>query len=137
MKYGPLKRYLQAADRAEVSLGFDEIEQIIGSALPASARKHAAWWSNSPAGHVNAQAWLEAGYASQKVDLQTGRLVFKRRRPGPPSPAGVEEPAAAPPKPPGPGFVERLQARLGGTVWIAPGVDLTAPTDEIWNAEIE
>ncbi len=137
MKYEPLKRYLQAADRAEAGSADPMICSISSKPSETSARKHAAWWSNSPAGHVNAQAWLEAGYASQKVDLQTGRLVFKRRRPGPPSPAGVEEPAAAPPKPPGPGFVERLQARLGGTVWIAPGVDLTAPTDEIWNAEIE
>ncbi len=137
MKYDPLKHYLEASGQAEVPLGFDQIEQIIGSTLPASARKHAAWWSNSPAGHVNAQAWLEAGYASQNVDLHTERLVFNRRPAEGTIQTGVEEPAAAPLKPPGPGFVERLQARLGGTVWIAPGVDLTEPTGEIWNAEIE
>jgi hypothetical protein len=137
MKYEPLKRYLEAADETEVPLSFEQIEQIIGSPLPASARKHAAWWSNSPVGHVNAQAWLQAGYASGQVDLKSGRLVFNRLPADSSIAAGVQESAPPPLKPPGPGFVERLQARLAGTVWIAPGVDLTEPTGEIWNAEIE
>jgi len=137
MKYHPLKHYLEATDEVAVALTFQKIEQILGSALPASARKHAAWWSNNPTNHANAKAWLEAGFASQQVDLRSERLVFTRRSVKAAVPPGVEEPAAQPSKPPGAGFVERLQARLGGTVWIVPGVDLTEPTGEIWNAEIE
>ncbi|MDP2764646.1 MAG: hypothetical protein Q8O54_07405 [Brevundimonas sp.] len=32
-------------------------------------------------------------------------------------------------------ILDRIQKRLGGTVKVAPGVDLTAPTGEIWDAE--
>ena len=136
MKYDRLKHYLEAAVEPAVPLTFEQIEAILGSALPASARKHAAWWSNSPAGHVNAQAWMDAGYASEQVDLPGERLVFVRR-PEADGPAGVAEGAAPALKPPGAGFLERIRERLGGTVWIAPGVDLTEPLDVIWNAEIE
>lgn len=136
MKYEPLKRYLETTARPAVPLTFKQIETILGAALPASARKHAAWWSNSPTGHVNAQAWLDAGYASEQVDLVGERLVFARR-PRANGPAGVAEDAAPAMKPPGAGFLERVRERLGGTVWIAPGVDLTEPIDVIWNAEIE
>ena len=137
MKYDPLKRYLEATGEPAVPLTFEQIEQILGSALPASARKYAAWWSNNPTNHVNAKAWLEAGYASRQLDLTSERLVFTRRPVEATPPPGVQESSAGPLKPPGPGFVERLQARLGGTVWIDPGVDLAEPTGEIWNAEIE
>ncbi len=137
MKYDPLKDYLKASDQTAVPLSFEQIEQILGAPLPASARKHAAWWSNNPTNHANAKAWLEAGYASQQVDLRSERLVFAQRSTESTLPPGMREPAAELLKPPGAGFVERLQARLGGTVWIAPGVDLTAPTDETWDGEVE
>ncbi len=137
MKYDPLKRYLEAAREPSVSLSFEQIEQILGSALPASARKHPAWWSNSPAGHVNAQAWLDVGYFSEQLDLAHERLVFARRPVEAAAPTGVEEAAAPVLKPPGLYALDKARARLGGTVWVAPGVDLTAPTGEIWNAEIE
>lgn len=32
-------------------------------------------------------------------------------------------------------MLERLRRELGGSVTISPGVDLTAPTGEIWDAE--
>lgn len=32
-------------------------------------------------------------------------------------------------------MLDRLRRELGGTVTIAPGVDLTAPIDEVWDAE--
>lgn len=34
-------------------------------------------------------------------------------------------------------ILDRIRQRLGGTVRVAPGVDLTAPTGEIWDAERE
>jgi hypothetical protein len=33
------------------------------------------------------------------------------------------------------GWIARLRADLGGTVRVAPGWDLTNPTDEVWDAE--
>ena len=129
MKYDPLKHFLETAGEAVVELSFTKVEDIIGSKLPASARKHPAWWSNNPTNHVNAQAWLAAGYLSGQVDLAAERLVFSRQE------GWAVQMDAEAPHPPALSLVDRLQARLGGTVWIAPGVDLTAPTGEVWNAE--
>jgi len=33
--------------------------------------------------------------------------------------------------------VERLQRALGGTVTVAPGVDLTEPAGGVWDAETQ
>jgi hypothetical protein len=133
MKYDPLRRYLESVGAPVVELSFVQIEEIIGGRLPESARKHPAWWSNNPTNHVNAQAWLAAGYSSGSLDLAGERLVFSRHegRAGGVRPGMQDADVAAPQ----PGLVDRLRARLGGTVWIAPGVDLTAPTGEVWNAE--
>ncbi len=135
MKYDPLKRYLEAAGEPVVELSFAQIEEIIGSTLPASARKHVAWWSNNPTNHVNAQAWLSAGYLSKGVDIAGEQLAFSRKRTEAQVAPGLQESGVDPLRPAAPGLVERLRAKLGGTVWIAPGVDLTAPTGEVWNAE--
>jgi hypothetical protein len=33
--------------------------------------------------------------------------------------------------------IDRLRAALGGTVKVSPGVDLTEPTGEIWQAQVQ
>ena len=43
-KYEPLKTFLLSSQDDEVALSFDEIERLIGAALPPS-QKHPAWWS--------------------------------------------------------------------------------------------
>jgi hypothetical protein len=96
-------------------MSFSEIERILGSTLPPSARRHEAWWSNNPTGHVNAQAWLGAGYRTENVDIAGEAVVFRR--------------IAAPPKHP---RRHPLFGALAGTVRVAPGVDLTAPADPDW-----
>ena len=134
MKYDPLKRYLEAASQSVVPLSFEQIEQILGTTLPVSARKHAAWWSNNPTNHVNAQAWLAAGYRAERIDLAGRRLSFRRVQDGA---RGVEESPALMGGDHETDLLERIRARLEGTVRVAEGVDLTAPTGEVWNAEIE
>lgn len=114
MKYEPLERFLSRSTAEVTILDFAEIERIIGARLPASARKYPAWWSNSDHGHVNAQAWLRAGFKTEQLDLEQARVAFRRR---------CEPRRAAQ----APGFLERIRAALGGTVTIAPGVDLTEP----------
>lgn len=126
MKYQPLAEHLSRQKAEAVPLTFEDIERILGAELPPSARKHQAWWANDGAHHVNARAWLNAGYRTERVDVGGGRLVFRKVR-------GAQ--AERPVPPPGAGVLERLRARLGGTVTIMPGVDLTAPLDEVWDAE--
>lgn len=130
-KYDPLRDYLGQTRSTEVPMTFDEIERIIGARLPAAADTHRAWWSNNPSNNVMTKAWLAAGYVTERVDMGSRRLVFRK------SNATTEPGAVAPTaRPKGdPDFLERIRARLGGTVMIMPGVDLTEPTGEVWDAE--
>lgn len=129
-KYEPLREFLAARSDREIPLSFPQIETIIGAALPPVAFKHRAWWSNNPSNSVITHAWLDASYKTERVDMGSQKLVFRRmdteRR-------GVEEAQRA--FEGGSGLLARLRAELGGTVRFAPGFDPTEPTGEIWDAE--
>lgn len=56
-KYRPLGDYLVKQHEVTVSLTFQQIEQILGFALPPSAYGHRAWWANSLS-HPQAGSWL-------------------------------------------------------------------------------
>ena len=127
-KYDPLTSYLEKAQAAEVPLKFEDVERIIGHRLPAS-KKYPAWWSNNPSNNVMTKAWLAAGFQTERVDIGGERLVFRRTR------EAEAQPKPLPRSGEGPGLLERLRARLGGTVTVAVGVDLTDPTGEIWDAD--
>jgi len=81
-KYDPLRGFLESIppDVEKRSLSFSRIESIIGAALPASARKHRAWWSNptSRRDHPHAQAWLAAGWKVDTVDQEHEWVRFRR-----------------------------------------------------------
>lgn len=123
-KYDPLTHFLASKDTAEVPMTFDEIERVIGAPLPPSKR-YPAWWSNNPSNNVMTRAWLAAGYQTERVDVGHGQLIF-RKVSG--EPAAERDPDSV---------LERIWARLGGTVFIPPGVDITAPTGEVWDAETQ
>ncbi len=125
-KYEPLKHFLVEQKTAEVPMTFTEIERLVGTPLPPKAANHRAWWSNSPTNNVMTQAWLDAGYKTERVDMTSRKLVFVRssdNRPRKPAP------------PPNQGVISRLRERLGGTVKIPAGVDLTQPVGELWDAD--
>jgi hypothetical protein len=84
--YEPLTRYLAARPTETVVLCFREVEEILGRDLPASARKHQAWWANSPS-HSHADAWLRLDWKTSDVDMKRERVTFARdgRRPAPSS----------------------------------------------------
>ncbi len=128
-KYEPLKSFLRGAVTAEVPMAFADIERIISAPLPPVARKHRAWWSNNPSNSVITRAWLDAGFRTERVDMVKGTLVFRRAD-------GLMSAGSAPPgRPSSIGFLDRIRATLGGMVTIPEGVDITAPTGEIWDAE--
>jgi hypothetical protein len=130
-KYEPLTAFLAQAAGNEVPMTFAEIERVTGHALPAS-KQYPAWWSNNPANNVMTRAWLAAGYRSERVDIGGQRLVFRRV-----AVAGEGKGDSAPPRSPTleGTLLERIRARLGGMVTVSPGVDLTAPVSDIWDAE--
>ena len=64
----------------QVPFTFNEIEEIIGSELPASARNHRAWWANDSVGHTQSQLWIDAGWRTTYVNLTEGKVTFSRIR---------------------------------------------------------
>lgn len=120
-KYEPLPQFLGSRGGASHRLSFAEIERILGFKLPKSAYEHDAWWSNNATGHSHARAWLKFGWRTESVDL-AGRKVTFQRAPAPPS-----APPLAPKHDP--------WGCMAGTVTFMPGVELTAPDDEKWNAQ--
>jgi hypothetical protein len=81
-KYYPLREFLEETPSGvqERTVSFKHVESILGFALPASARRHRAWWSNpsSPGHHTHAQAWLRAGWEVDTVDQQEEWVRFRR-----------------------------------------------------------
>jgi hypothetical protein len=81
-RYAPLALWLQgqplSEDRAQVS--FEQIERIIGSDLPPSARSHRGWWANDSTSHVQSQEWLSAGWRASYINLTEEQVVFARIR---------------------------------------------------------
>jgi hypothetical protein len=122
-KYDPLKTFRQSSQTEEIALSFSEIEALLGKALPAS-QQYPAWWSNNPSNNPMTKVWLDAGYRTERVNVEAGRVVFRRTQ----GHRG-DDPATSR------NIVDRLQAALGGTVRVTPGVDLCEPTGEVWDAE--
>lgn len=122
-KYSPLKEFLVANERDCIPMTFAEIEKVLGLQLPAS-KQYPAWWSNNPSNNPMTKEWLEAGFETESVNTASGKLVFRRVRSGPASPAAKE--GQRRPLHPGIGFMK-------GLIKIAPGFDVTGPfSDESW-----
>ena len=80
-RYTPLEEYLKERSEARISVRFADIEKIIGRSLPPSAREYPIWWNNNSASsHVQARAWLNAGYHTEDVDIASEKLTFVRVR---------------------------------------------------------
>jgi hypothetical protein len=78
-KYLLLARHLAKREHVPVQLRFSDVEEIIGESLPASARKHRAWWGNeSSPSHVQAVAWMGIGWKVAEVDLTNEWVRFER-----------------------------------------------------------
>lgn len=77
-RYGPLTDHLLQQTANKVTLGFTVIEKLLGFSLPASARKHRAWWGNHENGHTQARGWLQAGWTVEKVDLAGEEITFQK-----------------------------------------------------------
>jgi len=110
-------------------MSFSEIERVLGFRLPEKASGIRAWWSNNPSNNVMTKAWLAAGFITERVDMGSRRLVFRKSNAAPAQAKAASRPARSI------GFLDRIRTKLGGTVTIPEGVDITAPTGEIWDAD--
>lgn len=138
LKYAPLRDYLAGQTASEVPMTFGEIERVIGAELPPKAPSHRAWWSNNPSNNVMTKAWLDAGFRAERVELEKGRLVFRKVGANESRPLGG---AGAASHIDHAGSVRRLARQgwetlfgsLRGTVLIRS--DLTLPIGDPWQAE--
>ena len=125
-KYKPLEHYLRdlrAAGKPQIAITFSEIEKILGTPLPASARRYAAWWNNNEGSHVQAQAWLQPGYRTGDVDIPGQKLIFvaaNQLRPQTPRGQVTNESPS-------------IFGSMKGTTFVMQGVDLTEPTAPDWD----
>lgn len=78
-KYSSLAKFLADSARTEgtVILSFAQIEDLVGSTLPASARKFRSWWGNDNY-HVQSVAWRAAGWRVFKSDMARHVVTFIR-----------------------------------------------------------
>ena len=114
-KYEALRQFLTSRRENVVPMTFEQIEGVLGVSLPPS-RRYPAWWSNNPSNNPMTKAWLDAGFTTERVDVEGHKVVF--RRVGKNTTDGVGKKAQHP-----------LIGCMAGTVRIAPGVDLTAPSE--------
>lgn len=119
-KYEPLPQFLGSVGGTAHRMSFSEIERILGFKLPKSAYEHEAWWSNNATGHSHARAWLKFGWRTEAVDLKGRKVTFQRSS----SPSAASSTVTSDP-----------WGCMAGTITIMPGVDLTAPIGEKWDAE--
>lgn len=117
-KYEPLPQFLASISGTVHRMSFSEIERILGFKLPKSAFEHEAWWSNNATGHSHAQAWMKFGWRTEAVDLTARKVTFLR----------ASRSTAS-------GEKRDPWGCMAGTVTFMPGLDLTAPTGDKWNAE--
>ena len=81
-KYEPLRSYLASQAGDTCQLTHKRIEQIIGTALPGSARDYRQWWANETSGNRPQAVWMDAGWrVDDCCEPQNGRVRFVRRGP--------------------------------------------------------
>ena len=82
-KYKGLYRHLCALDAQEWRATFGEIEEVLGFALPKSARLWRPWWFNQRGGGGLSQtlSWGAAGWETAEVDIDAETLLLQRKRP--------------------------------------------------------
>jgi hypothetical protein len=82
-KYEPLAHRLRDEKGDVWAASFEEVEAVLGSRLPASARAYREWWANQRGGgHSQTKGWHDAGWQVWKVDLAAEQVTFRRARVG-------------------------------------------------------
>jgi hypothetical protein len=130
-KYAPLEHHLESQRLERVPMTFSEIERVLESALPPSARKHRAWWSNNPTNSVMTYSWLAAGYKTTEVNLESEKVVFVRTSDPTPTPTPTPGRRDAT-RSGGADGIAPLVGCMRGSAVVAAGVDLSQPADPEW-----
>jgi hypothetical protein len=76
-KSNALSDYLRSRREPFWRATFDDLEQVLGFALPKGAVEKSGWWENN-VGKGQARAWLDAGWRVESVDRPGRRVLFHR-----------------------------------------------------------
>ena len=79
-EYRLLHKYLDERFADTVVLSFGEIEDLIGSTLPMSARVEPTWWANPDSDHTpsaQSESWTQASRTA-KANLVARTVAFER-----------------------------------------------------------
>ena len=79
--FSSLEHYLRglAAQQLEITINFDDAENILNSKLPSLAYQNYAWWANQNENSLaEAQPWLETGWRVETVNFQDKWVRFVR-----------------------------------------------------------
>ncbi len=76
-KYKALSEFLYESWEKRIVLSYEQLEDILGFALPASAHNlPQSYWANTEY-HTYAKSWLKLGYKA-KVDAENKKVIFER-----------------------------------------------------------
>lgn len=74
-KYRGLAEYLLSSNEIKVTLSYSQIEEILGFALPDTARKFKqSYWANTET-HSYASSWMAVGYKT-RVEVDSDTVTF-------------------------------------------------------------
>ena len=78
-RYKPLAAYLDQQPQDHLTLTFEEVEEILGSPLPATARgiHTRSWWANT-ATHSQGRAWQAVGWRVTALHPGREEVTFTR-----------------------------------------------------------
>jgi hypothetical protein len=77
--YLPLYDYLERRYALRVVLSFEQIESLLGFALPAAARHDSGWWTNVAVnGAGDGEAWMAANRTAMP-NLLARHVTFERQ----------------------------------------------------------
>lgn len=79
-KYREHSSWLAHQERDRIDVTFGQVEEIIGFPLPASARRHNAYWSGGQPGSTVGNAIRDAGWRAANLNLTGERVTLERAR---------------------------------------------------------
>jgi hypothetical protein len=75
-RYLPLAEHLARTQGNRTELSLDQIDRLLGAALPTSAKKFRTFWANSDT--PQGRSWASAGFRVSQADVAAGTIVFER-----------------------------------------------------------
>jgi hypothetical protein len=81
-KFTLLEQYLRdlPIGQEEITLTFENLEQILNEPLPLAAHEESPWWGNQKPGMIiEPNSWMDAGWMVDIVDLREQWVRFVRQ----------------------------------------------------------